>query len=373
MAIVVSGQQSWTFKQEGPNPKTLQLTGWSMPFGRPRQGPIVDRGIQIRRSITYIAGKGVEPIINSMGSSPPPWVLHGRWMDQGGGFAGYCQQTIRNWNDFISDERPVIASWASVLGYRVFIHQLKAEMESQAECAWTLYADALSDLSVAPSIGPDVVNAPFDLAAQMRAAMPKATLQKPGGGFLDTLSGALAMLPEIATQLALLVSAINTPFLIVYSTASQMADFVTSVSTDLSRLAGGISAVQAGLLEFQAATDLLCARMASLQTQYSTQPVLGAQPLFSAGDVVNMTAAKIDADIASQAILAVMADMQAQIDTIVRGNPTTIVTAQTGDTWESIAARTLGSVDAAQTIRDLNNVLGGAKPVPGRKYQVPSV
>jgi len=88
--------------------------------------------------------------------------------------------------------------------------------------------------------------------------------------------------------------------------------------------------------------------------------------------VVAIRAAKIDAELAGIAVQAVMAAMQAQIDAIVRGNPTTAIVAQIGDTWESMAVRTVGSVEAAQTLRDLNNVLAGTKPVPGRKYQVPS-
>jgi hypothetical protein len=373
MALSITASSAWTFTQVGVVPtKSLQLTGWSQPFGRPRQGPIVDAGVEIARSITHPGGKHVEPIINAFGDIQAPWHLHGRWMDQAIGIQGGAQLTARAWKDFVEDSQVVYASWNNILAYRIFIQKLKIEYESAAEVVWSMDIDALSDYNdeVITTLAP--AQTPLSMSALILDLYPPATLSNPAGGFLASLTNFLAILPNVADQMALLVGQLLTPIAILLTTTQAITDFVSATSSDLLKLAGALSAIQSGLGQFRALSDYLMGQAILTQASYANSPVFAGGPIFSGPDIINLTAAKADADLASSALLAVLADMNAQIAAVRRGRVQTLYAAQLGQTWEQIALATLGSVDGAQALRDINGIRFGTQPQPGRKYQIPA-
>lgn len=368
---------AWTFAQQGSAtvglaPKTLRLTGWSQPFGRPRQGPIVDAGIEIRRQITYFPGRGVEPLINAMGQSYPPWDLHGRWMDQAMGAQGLAQTTALAWKDFVADSQIVLASWNNIIAYRIFIRKLTLEVESPAEIVWKIHADVLSDLSQAPPVTISPVRTPLDLSSQMGPLINQASMQDPLGNILNAVNTALALLPAASDAFLLATSALLTPFLVVEAITQSVSDFASATSTDLQRMAGSLSAMQTAVQNVRSVNDSIVGGAVALQAQYSTSTLLGGQPIFSSPDVISLQSAKIQADIATTTLLALIADMNLLIQSFTRGDVTSIYTAGQSDTWESIALVQLGSVDGAQAIKSLNGIQYGAQPVAGRRYQMPT-
>lgn len=357
----------WTFVQIGGDRKNLQLTGWSAPFGRPRHGAIVNAGVKLRQSTTYYPGR-VEPTVHVFGTAQKPLEMHGRWMDQAMGIVNGAQLAARAWKDFVEDGQIVLASWGKILQYRIVIEDLDIEWESEAECAWTLKCVSLADQS--ESITPSIPAAlhPFDMANAMKGELTTATAV----ASTPSLSSVLGMLSEISDEIDSIISIINTPFAIVYQIASALSDFTSALSTDLTKLTGGLQEVKTGLLGLFDATDLLSARANAMQDQFASATTLGAQPIFSAADLSNLQGTKTSSDLAILNFLALMADMLNAIDGVMRGKATTAVVAQLGDTWEAIALRTMGGVDGARAIKDMNGIRGGAQPIAGKKYTIPS-
>lgn len=373
MPTLPTAQQSaWSFVQQASTPgnpaKTLQLTGWSMPFGRPRQGHILDAGIRIRRQITYMPGRGVEPLVNAIGEAFPPLEMHGRWMDQAIGTHGGALAALSAWKDFVNDRRIVLASWNNLIAYRIFIYEMAMKPESPAEVVWEMKADVLSDLSQAPTTTITPVTTPFDMTSQLAALMTPATMRNTFN--LGAFASMLDLLnQEIADFIALTIGNLNTQILAVNRTASAIADFVSAPSTALGTLSAGLTSIQANLVALRQSTDTI-AKQLTLQQQLANAVGLTTFG-FTAAEVITFQSAKIASDSSITVSQALIAAMLAQIQSFQRGKPKTAVVAQQDDTWESIANRVLGSVDGTQALKDMNGIQYGAQPVPGTKYQIP--
>jgi hypothetical protein len=381
---------AWTFTQEGPAPKVLTLTGWAQPFGRPRNGAVVDIGREVLRTVTRLPGN-VDPIVNAFTGKSNDWQMHGRWMDRVmGAGPGAAMRMAQQWKQFVEDKRIVLASWDNLIAYRIFIHKFSAGVEGNNtssasgadklgfvkipgtynEIAWQLEADVITDLSMsAPSLIPPV-QTPSVQAAAMAGLIPAAV--KPWTDPLGPLAWALALFPTLAQALSVIEHELMVPFNLVYQIASQISDFESALQADLMGMASGVGQVQTAVYNLRQTTDQFSVAVASMQAQYADQPAFGLQPIFSAGDVINFQASKVQSDRASAALLAVMAYLQSQVRFYLRGATRTAYTAVAGDTWETIALATLGAIDAAQAIRDANGVTFGQQPVGGKNYQIPA-
>lgn len=362
--------KTWTFDQLGGDQKSLVLNGWSAPFGRPRKGTIVDGGITIRRNRIDYAGK-TPPTIHSFGQVGKPWELSGRWMDAAIGVAGGAQSTRRAWLDFVAGEQMVRAKWGNILSYVIFINDLECKFESEAHIAWKLTADVIVD-EQSPVTGTLLqVQSPLDIAANMRDLLQQANPLK-----LSGFSNPLALLPILADYIDNTISAINAPFDAVYNVCSALSDFETALSSDLVKIGSGLTTVQTGLANLQDATDAVVATAAfmdeqALATNGGSAGLNGAG-LFSAPDMVRLTADKASADAATANFLALLADMLNLIDGATRGQPGSAHVAQANDSWESIATQTSGGPDTARALRAMNGVRFGAKPQPGKIYTIPT-
>lgn len=69
---------------------------------------------------------------------------------------------------------------------------------------------------------------------------------------------------------------------------------------------------------------------------------------------------------------ATLTDVDRKAAIAQRGKVAGTVTARSGDTWESLAARALGGPDKAQSLRDINGIRRGEAPVAGRTYKLPA-
>lgn len=350
--------KAWKFAQLGGDRTVLYLQGWSAPFGRPRQGEIVDAGVQIAKQLTKYAGNGVPPTLHSFGDSPKPWKLHGRWMDAAFGAAGGARAIAETWKTFVRAQQIVRANWGDILSYQIFIHDLSIGMESDTTIAWAMEADVLVDEQQPVPITDTPVKQPLDIAAAMQADL--VTVQAFPKDF--QLSSLLGILPEISDAIDGLISTINTPFALVYDVCASLSDFETALSSDLVKIGSGLQEVKTGLLGMRDATDLLVASAAEDNA---------TQGLFSGPDQVALMRDKAAADAATSNLLLLIADMQVQIDAATRGTAGQAHLAQDGDSFESIALAKLGSASGARAIRAMNGVRFGKKPLPGQKYSVP--
>lgn len=355
--------KAWTFSQLGGAQKTMTLLGWNAPFGRPRKGAVVNAGLSVRRSVTYYPAKNMPPTIHSFGSQGKPFELHGRWMDAPNGKDGTVQQMVRDWKDFIADELEVRAKWGDILSYRIFIHDFDAGMESEADVAWKLEADVILDEAAPIVVDPFAAKSPTDYASQLGAMF--SDVQKPFQ--LPQTVNVLALLPEISDAFDAILTTLNAPFAAVYDTASALSDFETALSSDLVKMGSGLQTMRSGVLQLRETSTLFASRAASMNVPGAF--VEGT--LFSAPDMLAILDAKTTSDVATTNLLALIAEMQNDMDRTSRGQATAAHAAQDGDTWETIATRTLGSPDGARAIKHMNSIRYGKRPQPGKVYILP--
>ena len=358
--------KSWTFTQLGGDQTTLTLNGWQAPFGRARQGTIVNAGVAIRRTITYypdLPDGPVDPTIHVFGTEPKPMELHGRWMDRAIGVANGARQMRESWRDFILGKQQVRAKWGDILSYIIFIHDLDLNFEAEAHIAWKMTADVIRD-EQAPVHAADVpIKTPIDFADELAAALAlwiKPEAPKP----FFTLRGFLGQISDTIDDF---VSFINTPFQIVFDVASTISDFETALSSDLVTMSSGLQTLQTGILNLRDSTDLAMAEMDILNERTVDLPT----GMFSAPDVVSARAEKIQQDRDAANALALIAEMQAEIARAQRGSAQVAHQAQDGDTWESISTQRYGSPSGAAKIRSANAIRDGQVPQPGKSYVIP--
>jgi hypothetical protein len=355
----------WKFTQLGGPRKTLQLTGWSAPFGRARRAPIVNGGLHVgTQSTTYSDGSRT---VHAFGAEGKPFELTGRWMDAGMAIHGGAQKAARDWKDFVGDRQEVRVSWGDILSYRIFIEDLDAHYESEDSVAWELKAIVLVDEAGQITTQPLPTTSPAQYAARL-AALLNATRAP---FHVSTSTSLAGILTEVSDAFDVLVSSMNGPFAAVYDTASALSSFESALSADLQKMGAGVQSLRTSVLEMRDLNELLISRTALMSGELGTAVGDVQGGLFSGPDILQLTAAKADADLATANMLALIAEMQNDIDRRLRGDSGTAHAAQSGDTWEKIGTRSLGSPDAGRAIRAMNGIRYGAKPQPGRRYTIP--
>jgi hypothetical protein len=257
-------------------------------------------------------------------------------------------------------------TWGSYLSYQIFIHDIELKIEGIGDVAWQIKAECLLDEQgpVPPQRLP-ATQTPFDLATQMHGAMANIIP-------FDSSTSLLGMLNGISDELSALKSAINAPFQDIYNTCSALTSFESAVSSDLTGLLSGITAMQTGILALRAETDYTLSAAQFLNTPDSEAlNNLSGGGIFTGADVVSFTTAKAQSDAAMAQFLALLAQMYVQVEMVRRGTPTSAYVAQAGDTWESAAERLMGSADGARKLRSMNGIVYGQLPVAGVSYSVP--
>lgn len=369
-----TGPFSWRFQKlyPGPNdrgPKEMILQGWSAPFGRPRNGSLLNAGVAIRRQVTYYPGNNVPATIHSFGTEPKEWHLHGRWMDFAIGAPGLAQKARSDWRDFVSDQQIVRATWGPILSYQIFIHDFDAHFESPGELAWELKADVIVDENAQTSARQLPSPTPLDYAASLRQEI--GNLYPFSAPSYFNLRGFLSSITDTMDSL---VAAINAPFTFLYNTCSALSDFQTALSSDISSMLGGISMMRTGLLELRDSTDNFVSGAFLLNSPDETVASSLQSPgaLFPADFTQKLVTDKASSDAANANMAALLADLRAQLATVQRGSAQTAYVARTGDTWESIALLKMGAIDGADAIRSMNGVRYGSQPTPGKRYMIPT-
>jgi hypothetical protein len=359
----------WQFTQLGGPGTVLLLGGWSAPFGRPRHEPIFNAGNEARYTRTDYAGVGLQPTIHTFGTKRPPVDLHGRWMDRTITATNGAQALRQQWNKFIDDQQVVRMQWGGIISYLIFATKIDLDFESPAEIAWKLKAEVLVDEQT-PVNGTNIIpTTPTDAADLMAGLISQInTYVAPFGSLLGMLNGFFS---GITNALFAITSAIDAPLATIVGICTACSDFSTALSTDLGALTSGLSSMQTDLLALRATSDNIVSTAVAMNQpgQLGIQNLSGGA--LSGADVSRLVVNKQKSDLATQNLLSLIASMQAQIANVVRGVPQKAYTAETGDTWESIGTKLMGSPDGGRAIRSMNGITYGQQPLSGRKYSIP--
>ncbi len=338
---------AWRFEQLAGDKKTLTLSGYSAPFGRPRQKPVVRDKLSIREKTIRYPGSSGPPTRHIFGDDYEPWELQGRFMDREGG-AGYALKKTQEVIAFVRDKQAVRITWGDILQYTGFIKSFDPGREGPGDVEWRMVV-LVDDDTQAPPQGPSPAPAlPADSLAAIKAALAK-TLSAPQAPSLQ---------PNILDAISNAIGAVTSALGAVASAAAQIQSFETALAGDLQRLRAGLGQFRTALLTLQGVV---------LSTR---NDAIGIGRSF--GTDANSGGLFADIDVESSSALAAAQTMDNQAAVAQRGKAATRITAKGGDTWESLSIRAYGAPDKADTLRQANGVRYAAPPVPGTSYVVPS-
>ena len=346
----------WTFLQiEGrDNRKKLELQGWNAPFGRPRKDPIFTEIIKSRAQTTYYPGKSGKPTRHTFGTNHEPIEIKGRWMSpqlyQYGGLDANLM--AEQWKQFVQDQRQCRMSWGLILSYEVFIEELHLARESEHQIAWKMKIaidkadDAKASAPVAPSPAEDLYSFSQDIMAfQFTAVYPKALVPDMAPDFLDQLD-------NLAAQL-------NAPSAALNRIVGQISDFERASFSTLQHFKSAVTGFKTAMVTFQNTIAAATIDEAILVRNSDSDQAWMKYQLDLDDTLTRIIASMARAELAAQ--LAA---------TAARSTPGKIITAKTGDTWESLSVRATGGTDKADAIRSANGATYGAEPEVGETYVV---
>jgi hypothetical protein len=341
------GGQKWTFRQLGGLRKTIELSGYAAPFGRPRKEPIVDDGVGLRLAVTRYAGNDV-PTYHDFGLTYDDWELHGRWMDSAGG-AGFARAMVQNWKSFIADAQPVGISWGNVRVVTGLVEKIVPSWESEADVAWKLTIKISGDQKI---------------GARPPIPSPRAA-QSYTNRLLLAMTDLLGTLPDtpptlklsLIEQLDSLISLINAPGAILVSVANSVSSFETATVAEMRRF-------KAGLAQYKTA-------LTSLRTTYESMQTDLALAFQETDDEIRlMQTQAIFGKTMAEALREAAAADKAASD-VERSKVKAFYSAKQGDTWEQVAVSVYGSTARIADILKTNGLDGGSQPVAGTDYVLP--
>lgn len=352
----------WTFAQLAGPKDVKELSGWQAPFGRPRQGTIVNAGTTVRRTVTFYpdADAPVPPTVHAFGTEPKPFELHGRWMDRAIKAAGGAQNYVRQWKDFINAKQIVRAKWGNVLSFQIFIHDFDANFESDAHVVWKLTADTLVDEQGPVAIHPTPAQTPIDMATQLRDLLAQGTP--------DLAAQIRAFQGQLGNTLHDLEASLVDPFLQVWNTANALSDFESSLGGDLNAMDYNLQIIAQAVVDIRDTTTAIVTGV-PLQNELNVDQPTG---LYSAADITQVSSDKISGDANITNLLALIADMRNEIAKATRGEQHSAVVAQDGDSWSNLATRLYGDPSGARALKGANGIRYGQVPQPGKTYSVPA-
>ena len=343
----------WTFKQLGGEGKTLKLSGWDAPHGRPRQKPVVKDGVAVRHTDTYYPGND-RPTRHLFGHKFEPWELEGRFMDLAGG-QGYATWMAEFAKAFVDDQQSVLITWGALIACEGFIESIEIGREGAGNIAWKLKVLVDDDLILAKSKQtkqpvPDSIK---DLSRALENALKDAL-----GGTRKQKS--ITQFPPsldlgISDFLDALVGAINTPAAVFTNLVNQIGDLSTATVGDIRRLRTGVHQIKTGVQNLQTIYEDLRNDVA-IQSSY-------------AKDITDWESYRSSSAAAMNSAMGQIRKIDRATAIAERGSVKAFYTAKQGDTWESISTTFYGSASRAADIQKANSESG--PPVAGTLYVIP--
>ena len=342
----------WSFQQiEGKERKTLTLEAYQAPFGRPRKEPIMREVIKSRARVKYYPGSQDGATRTSFGTNWEPMELKGRWMTKRalGSTGQTANQIADDWTLFVRDERECRMSWGNILSYRCFIEELELARESEHEIAWRLklQVDARDDVKAPPRksfsepIQDDLKQVQDFLATskrQVEKVRPDMAFD-----FLDRLDNAAALF--------------NYPSAVLNKAIGEITDIEKRSATTLKHFRSGVTGIHTAIVGMR---DLLLnTAIDSVMTVRNAK----SDPLW--------WRCQTDYDHLSTLVLARLTEMDRKVELLLNSEPSKLIVAREGDTWESLAVRALNDVKRAGDLRSLNGARYGEQPIVSESYLVP--
>lgn len=342
---------AWVFKQLYGDKKTVTLDGYSAPFGRPRQQPVMKEKYVARINTVRYPGDKAEPTRHLMGSHWDDFELQGRWMDKAMGGAGRANDTADEFIKLVQDQVPCQISWGNIVSYVGWLESVELSRESEHEIAWKI--NILVDFRPLSGRRPNQGSDKFDSQIKKfvdefnkfkaTAKLSKATQADWQPDLFDVLDG--------------LVSTIASYTNIFLTLANQIDNIKKATFSEMRRLRGAIHNIRTAQLQL----------LATLESTPSEELVFTQESYF----MIQAQAYRMNTRVAIDNSLAILADLERLIDLEERGMVATSYTAKQGDTWESIAVTVYGDPTKFNKLRLANSIKYGEQPVPGRTYQVP--
>lgn len=352
----------WEFRQlSGTDRRTLFLSGYNAPFGRPRKSPVAKEVIKSRVKTTNYPGRSGRPTRQSFGINWEPMELNGRWMtkmmkpsDASGGIEATAGAVADAWRDFVQDEVACRITWGHIVSYIGYIEELELSRESEDHIAWKmkLLIDVNDDYKP-PSRRPGLAgqNSSSLIDDSIEFAFRTTALKIPNIGSLST---------DFLDKIDFAVRALNGPSAAINKLAGQFADIEKATFSTLGHFR---SALKGFGIAFNAFRNLVM----------DTQIDAGHFARSAVSDI-EWIQFQMDLDLHGNDILALMAAMDRKAESAQQQQFTKVIKAKSpdfirGESWESLSIRATGTAQNAAKIRDANG--GGGHAVPGETYIVP--
>lgn len=343
----------WQFTQLGGEKKVLVLDGYAAPFGRPRQHAIMEEAIKLRQVATRYPGNSGPPTRHVFGHNwtDEGMTLTGRWMNRKLEGKATAESLVEDWQAFIADEQKVQLKWGDLLEFTGIVEGIKVGWESSTEVVWTISflidtKVSIGSITRPPRAAP--TRTPDRMILDLNAGLLNIAQVQIQGDYqpdffdtLDNLTGILA--GAIGTLVGL---------------SNQLAALEKQTFSALQRIRLAIGEVRTAALIFGDTVD-----SSIIDTQ-----------MFTRQSVSDIRWFEFRQETAFE--LSVMADILAELDRnvelVLRGQNARSYQAIMGDTWESISSNMYGGVSRANDIRAANGITGSMQPVPGATYRIPA-
>ncbi len=344
--------ENWILTPILGNSATVVLSGYSAPFGRPRQKPVVKEIIKSRVQTTNYPGR-LLPTRHSFGVIYEPLELTGRWMTKmlpGQQTAAEVADSVRN---FVREELPLNLSWGNVVSYVGYIEELELGRESPDEIAWRikfLVDSRADDLTDNDKVRP--ISLPAALF-EVDLNITQLKLKRPG----DLLADIAGMAAEFQDGIDGLVRDLNAPSAAMNKLAGIISDTEKATFSTLQHLRSAIKGFEIAF--------------GNIRDTVLMTPIDAAIIARTVKSDVDWVQYQMDLDVRGNDIMALLAAMDRRAQIQQRQEVTGVITAkgpdhERGESWESLSTRATGNPASAGRIRELNG--GGGHAIPGEDY-----
>lgn len=353
----------WRFIQlEGGNDaKTLELRGWSAPFGRPRQKALTHHAQRTRQSKRTYPGVSA-PTRHIWGEAYEDIVLEGRFMDVELGVNG-AKAKVRECQEFKLDNRRIQVEWGDMIGATGLMTEFDPAFESESHVAWRIVIEVDDNILRVRRPPTVTLNATANVLITQIPRDAAPLFLAPS--LLDQLQGlSNALLDLVDDQVSIVTGA--------FGQLARAADLITTLEQagddELSRLRQGIGQAMTAVITLADLYESIDkADETSAGGFLDVESVATISSPWTSDENARLAWSRFrlqQAAIMNQ-VLAEMAELDAQAELAERGLATTMATARDGDTWESLALALYGDVNQATTLRAANGAQYGSLPVVG--------
>lgn len=351
----------WIFTQLGGEQKTLELRGWSAPFGRPRQKAVAHLGEHIRQSKKFYPGV-TAPTRQVWGDAFDDIELEGRFMDSELGVNG-AKAKVRECQEFKRDKQKIRVEWGDMIGVVGIMTVFDPGFEAEGEVTWKIVIEV--DENVLLTKRPKAVTLNASVAPLIAKIAQDAAPLFLAPSLLSQLQGlSNALVDFVDDQISVVTGA--------FGTLAVAADGIASLEQagegELSRLRGGIlQAVTATITLADMYESIDKADETSAGGFLDVESVATMSSPWTSDENARLAWSRfrLQQTVIMNQILAELAEIDAQAELAERGIVTTTTIARPGDTWESLAVRLYNDVNQAATLRAANGAAYGSLPVPG--------